>query len=68
MIRLIAFPASEEVTTGNHALVRSAIRCRPKVQAKCAISATIATMIHQGFRVDRRGHEANTSVIAGNTR
>ena len=38
------------------------------VQVKCAISAPIAARSHQGFRVDRRGQDANTSVIAGNTR
>jgi hypothetical protein len=68
MTRVIALPASWEVMTGNHALVRRARRCTANVQVKCAISAPIAAMSHQGFRVDRRGQDANTSVIAGNTR
>ena len=68
MTRVIALPASWEVMTGNHALVRRARRCKANVQMKCAISAPIAAMSHQGFRVDRRGQDASTSVMAGNTR
>ena len=68
MTRVIALPASWEVMTGNQALVRRARRCTANVQVKCAISAPIAAMSHQGFRVDRRGQDASTSVIAGNTR
>ena len=68
MMRVIALPASVEVMTENHALVRSARRCSANVQAKCATSAAIAAMSHQGCRVDRRGQDASTSVIAGNTR
>ena len=68
MMRLIALPASWDVMTGNHALVRSARRCNANVQEKWAISAAIAAVSHQGCRVDRRGQEASTSVIAGNTR
>ena len=68
MMRVIALPASVEVMTGNHALVRNARRCSANVQAKWAISAPIAAKSHQGFRVDRRGQDASTSVIAGNTR
>ncbi len=68
MTRVIALPASWEVMTGNHALVCNARRCSANVQAKWATSAPIAAMSHQGFRVDRRGQDASTSVIAGNTR
>ena len=68
MISVIALPASRDVTTGNHALVRSASRCSANVQMKWAISAPTATANHRGSRVDRRGQDANTSVIAGNTR
>ncbi len=68
MMRLIALPASWDVMTGNHALVRSARRCNANVQEKWAISAPIAAASHQGCRVDRRGQDASTSVIAGNTR
>ncbi len=68
MMRLIALPASVDVITGNHGLVRNARRCSANVQAKCAISAAIAAVSHHGFRVVRRGQDANTSVIAGNTR
>jgi len=68
MIRLIALPDSWDVMTGNHALVRSASRCSANVQTKWAISAAMAKANHRGSRVDRRGQEANTSVIAGNTR
>ena len=68
MMRVIALPASVEVMTGNHALVRNARRCSANVQAKWAISAPIAAKSHHGFRVDRRGQDASTSVIAGNTR
>jgi len=38
------------------------------VQVKWAISAAIAAVSHHGFKVDRRGQDANTSVIVGNTR
>jgi len=68
MIRVIALPASCDVITPNHALVRNARRCSANVQAKWATSAAIAANSHQGFRVDRRGQDASTSVIAGNTR
>ena len=68
MMRLIALPASVDVITGNHGLVRNARRCSANVQVKWAISAAIAAVSHHGFRVDRRGQDANTSVIAGNTR
>ena len=68
MMRVTALPASWEVMTGNHALVRSARRCSANVQAKWAISAPIAAMSHHGFRVHRRGQAPSTSVIAGNTR
>ena len=68
MMRVTALPASWEVTTGNHALVPRARRCTANVQAKWRISAPIAAKSHQGCRVDRRGQEASTSVIAGNTR
>jgi hypothetical protein len=68
MMRVIALPDSWDVMTGNHALVRSARRCSANVQTKWAASAATATMSHQGFRVDRRGQEASTSVMAGNTR
>jgi uncharacterized protein YbdZ (MbtH family) len=68
MISVIALPASWDVTTGNQALVRSARRCRANVQAKWATSAPMARANHRGSSVDRRGQEASTSVIAGNTR
>ena len=68
MIRVMALPASSEVTTGSQARVRKARRCRANVQMKWAISAAIAAVNHHGCRVDRRGQEASTSVIAGNTR
>ena len=67
-MRVIALPASWDVMTGNHALVRRASRCSANVQAKWAISAPTATANHHGFRVDRRGQDASTSVMAGNTR
>ena len=68
MIRVIALPASVDVITGNHGLVRNASRCSANVQMKWAISAAIAAVSHHGCRVDRRGQDASTSVIAGNTR
>ena len=68
MMRLIALPARVDVITGNHGLVRNARRCSANVQMKWAISAAIAAMSHHGLRVDRRGQDANTSVIAGKTR
>ena len=68
MMSVIASPASKDVTTGNHAWVRSASRCSANVQMKWAISALTATANHRGSRVDSRGQDANTSVIAGNTR
>jgi len=68
MIRLIALPASWDVMTGNQALVRRARRCRANVQKKWPTSAPMARANHRGSSVDRRGQDANTSVIAGNTR
>jgi len=68
MIKVIALPASNEVMTGSQARARKARRCRAKVQMKWATSAPIARANHRGSRVDRRGQEASTSVIAGNTR
>ena len=68
MIRVIALPASVEVTTGNHALVRRARRCRANVQVKWATWNATARMSHHGCKVDSRGQDANTSVMAGNTR
>ena len=68
MMRLIEFPASWDVTTENHPLVRSAIRCRVNVQVKWASSATMATANQTGSRVDRRGQDPRTSVILGRTR
>jgi hypothetical protein len=67
-IRVMALPASWDVTTGNQPLVRRASRCSANVQVKCAISAATARVNHRGSRVDRRGQEAKTSVIVGNTR
>ena len=67
-MRVIALPASWDVMTGNHALVRKASRCNANVQVKCAISAATAAVNHHGSRVDRRGQDARTSVMAGNTR
>ena len=64
-MRVIALPASWDVTTGNHSLVRRASRCRANVQQKWAISAPIASANQRGSRVDSRGQDANTSVIAG---
>jgi putative serine protease PepD len=53
---------------GHQALVRQASRCSANVQAKWAISAPMAAVNHGGSKMDRRGHDASTSVIAGNTR
>jgi len=68
MMRVIALPASVEVMTGNHVRVRNASRCSANVQVKWATSAAIAAVSHHGSRVDSRGQDASTSVIAGNTR
>jgi hypothetical protein len=68
MISVMALPASWDVTTGNHARVRNARRCSAKVQTKWAAWAATARVNHQGCRVDSRGQDASTSVIAGNTR
>jgi hypothetical protein len=68
MMRVIALLASWEVMTGNQARARRARRCTANVHMKWAISAAIARANHAGCRVDRRGQEASTSVIAGNTR
>jgi hypothetical protein len=68
MIRVIALPASWDVTTGNQARVRSARRWRANVQVKWATWNATARVSHHGCRVDSRGQEASTSVIAGKTR
>jgi hypothetical protein len=68
MTSVMALPASCDVTTGNHVLVRSARRCSPNVQMKWPISKAIARENQIGSSVDRRGHEASTSVIDGRTR
>lgn len=68
MMRLIALLASWDVMTENQTLVPRAIRCRANVQQKWATSKPIDAVIHHGCKVDSRGHESNTSVMAGNTR
>jgi hypothetical protein len=63
-----AFPARPAVTTGNQALVRSASRCRAKLQVNDSSSAASATANHAGFSVDSRGHAPSTAMSFGSTR
>ena len=64
----MALPASWAVITENHALVRRAMRCSEKVQAKWAPSATRAGMNHNRLRRHQRGQAWNTAMSSGSTR
>ena len=59
-IRLKAFPASCEVATPNHCLVRSASRCSIQMHAKLASSAANITMNQLGFSRRSSGQAAKT--------
>ena len=61
-------PVSPAVTTGNQALVRSASRCRAKLQMNEASSAARQTMNQAGFSVDSRGQAPSTAMSLGSTR
>ena len=63
-----ALPASPAVTTANQPRVRSASRCKAKLQVKATISAASATVNQIGFSVDRRGQSPSTLMSAGSTR
>jgi hypothetical protein len=67
-LSVTALPASPAVTIANQPLVRSASRCRAKLQVKDASSAASATLNQIGLRVDRRGHEPSTAASFGSTR
>ena len=63
-----ALPASPAVATGNQFFVRSASRCRAKLQVNEASSAARQTVNHAGFSVDSRGQAASTAMSLGRTR
>ncbi len=63
-----ALPVRAAVTTGNQARVRSASRCRAKLQVNETISAAIAIVNQAGFSVDSRGQAPSTAMSLGSTR
>ena len=63
-----ALPASPAVTTANQPLVRSASRCKAKLQVNETSSAAIATVNQTGFSVDSRGQAPSTAMSEGSTR
>ena len=63
-----ALPVSPAVTTANQPRVRSASRCKAKLQVNEASSAASATVNQTGFSVDRRGQAPSTLMSAGSTR
>ena len=67
MIWLIAFPDNCDVATGNHASVRSAMRCRVMALPKLRASHATMTTSHRGATLETRGHEPSTSTMLGVT-
>ena len=65
---LTALPVSPAVITGNHPLVRSASRCRAKLQANESSSAARQAVNQAGFSVDSRGQAPSTAMSLGSTR
>ena len=63
----MAFPASCEVATANHAFVRSAIRCSVIALAKLKTSHATMTISHSGATLESLGHEPTTSTMLGAT-
>lgn len=63
-----ALPESPAVTTGNQSLVRSASRCKAKLQVKDTSSAARQTVNQTGFSVDSRGQAPSTAMSLGSTR
>src|SRR5689334_17644730 len=63
-----ALPASPAVTTANQPLVRSACRCRAKLQMNETSSAARQAVIQAGFSVDSRGQAPSTAMSLGRTR
>ena len=67
-LSVTALPASPAVTTANQPRVRSASRCKAKLQVKEASSAASATVNQIGFSVDSRGQSPSTATSLGSTR
>ena len=65
---MTALPASPAVTTGNQPLVRSASRCKAKLQVNEISSAARQTVNHAGSSVDSRGQAPSTAMSLGSTR
>ena len=63
----MAFPASCDVATANHALVLSAIRCSVIALAKLNTSHATMTSSHSGATLETLGHEPTTSTMLGAT-
>lgn len=63
-----ALPVSPAVTTLNHSLVRSASRCKAKLQVNEASSAARQAVNQAGFSVDSRGQAPSTAMSLGSTR
>ena len=61
-------PISPAVTTENQSLVRSASRCKAKVQVNENSSAARQTVNQAGFSVDSRGQAPSTAMSLGSTR
>ena len=63
-----ALPGSPAVTTGNQSLVRSASRCKAKLQVNDTSSAARQAVSQAGFSVDSRGQVPSTAMSLGSTR
>ena len=65
---MTALPASPAVTTANQPRVRSASRCKAKLQVKDTSSAARQTVNQAGLSVDSRGQAPSTAMSLGSTR
>ena len=65
---MTALPVSPAVTTGYQSFVRSASRCKAKLQVNEASSAASATVNQAGSSVDSRGQAPSTAMRLGRTR
>jgi hypothetical protein len=67
-LSVTALPASPAVTTANQPRVRSASRCRAKLQMKEISSEANASANQIGFSADRRGQAPSTAMRLGSAR
>ena len=61
-------PVSPAVITGNQLLVRSASRCKAKLQVNETSSAATQAVNQIGFSVDSRGQAPSTAMSLGSAR